>query len=129
MATAGVLAYLLSPGHGLTPNPGLRQLDLLYLDEPATGLAQLGVQPGRAAVVVFCSQDCELPQISGAQVLRSSDHALAAQYALTTDTGRVGPGYALIDPNGQLRYRTFDPAPGEHATEIQVLVDAVRETS
>ncbi len=129
VATAGVLAYLLSPGYGVAPNPGLRQLDLLYLDEPAPGLDQLGVTPGQPAVVVFCEASCALPQVEGAQLVHSSDPALAARYALTTASGRVGPGYALIDADGQLRYRTFDPAPGEHAAEIQVLVDALDEPS
>jgi len=110
VATAGVLAYLLSPGYGVAPNPGLRQLDLLYLDEPAAGLDQLGVTPGQPAVVVFCEASCALPQVEGAQLVRSRDPALAARYALTT-SGRVGPGYALIDPQGRLRYRTFDPRP------------------
>lgn len=127
-ATAGVLAYLLSPGYGVAPNPGLRQLDLLYLDEPAPALDQLGVAPGQPALVVFCQASCDLPQVTGAQLVHSTDPALAAEYALTTEAGRVGPGYALIDPSGRLRYRTFDPAPGEHAAEIQVLIDAVRET-
>lgn len=124
VATIGVLAYLLSPGYGIAPEPGLRQLDLLYLDEPAPALEQLGVAPGSPAVVVFC-RSCDLPRIDDAQVVRSDDAALARSYALTTASGRVGPGYALVDPDGRLRYRTFDPAPGEHAAEIQVLVDAL----
>jgi hypothetical protein len=126
VATGGVLAHMLSPGYAVAPVPGLRQLDLLYLDEPAPGLEQLGVQPGRPAVVVFCDA-CDVPEIAGAQVLQSDDAALAAHYALITDSGRVGPGYALIDASGQLRYRTFDPDPGRHAAEIQIVVDALRE--
>jgi hypothetical protein len=125
VVTTGVVGYLLSPGSDIAPNPALRQLDLHYLDEPAAGLDRLGVTPGEPAVVVFCSDGCHLPEVTSAQVLRSEDAELAAQYALVTSTGRVGPGYALIDADGQLRYRTFDPAPGEHAAEIQVLVDAV----
>lgn len=129
VATAGVLAYVLSPGYGVAPNPGLRQLDLLYLYEPAPSLDQLGVTPGQPAVVVFCEASCDLPQVEGAQLVRSNDPGLAAQYALTAASGRVGPGYALIDVDGRLRYRTFDPAPGQHAAEIQVLVDALDQTS
>lgn len=124
----GVLGYLLSPGAGVAPNPGLRQLDMLYLDEPAPGLGQLDIEAGAVTVAVFCPQACALPKISGAQVVRSTDRALAAEYALVTSAGRVGPGYALIDVAGRLRYRTFDPAPADHAAEIQVLVDAVDET-
>ncbi|MBA2532350.1 MAG: hypothetical protein H0V23_09650 [Nocardioidaceae bacterium] len=120
-----VAAYLLSPGADIAPDPALRQLDLLYLDEPAPVLRQLGVEPGRSAVVVFCTGGCDLPPIQGTQVVRSGNPVLAARYALRTSAGRVGPGYALIDASGQLRYRTFDPAPGEHAAEIQVLINAV----
>jgi hypothetical protein len=127
VAVLGVAAYLLSPGADVAPDPELRQLDLLYLDEPAPGLRQLGVEPGRSAVVVFCTGVCDLPPVQGTQVVRSGDPVLAARYALKTSAGRVGPGYALIDASGQLRYRTFDPAPGEHAAEIQVLINAVND--
>lgn len=121
----GVVGYLLSPGADVAPNPGPRQLDMLYLDEPAPSLGQLGVQADTAAVVVFCPQICPVPQVDGAQVVRSTEPALAAQYALVTSDGRIGPGYALIDTSGRLRYRTFDPAPADHAAEIQVLIDAL----
>jgi hypothetical protein len=124
--TLGVLTYLLSPNRDVAPIPALRQLDLLYLNEPAPGLDRLGVEPGTPAVIVFCEQVCDLPEVTGAQVVLSHDPVIAERYALRTSAGRVGPGYALVDPEGQLRYRTFDPAPGRHASEIQVLVDAVQ---
>jgi hypothetical protein len=125
LVSAAVLAYLQSPDREVAPIPALRQLDLLYLNEPAPDLDRLGVEPGTPAVIVFCAEGCDLPEMDGAQVLLSDDPELAARYALRTSTGRIGPGYALVDAQGQLRYRTFDPAPGEHAAEIQVLVDAV----
>lgn len=126
VASVGVGAYLTSPDADLAPITGLRQLDLLYLDQSAPGLDRLGVKPGRPAVIVFCDPACGRPNVSGAQVVQSSDPELAARYALLTSSGRVGPGYALVDPDGRLRYRTFDPAPARHAEEIQVLVDVVR---
>jgi hypothetical protein len=126
LAAVGTIGYLRSPDHDVAPILSLRQLDLLYLDEPAPGLDVLGVQAGRPAVVLFGVERCELPELDGAQVVCSQDPALAARYALRTSTGRVGPGYALVDSAGQLRYRTFDPAPAQHIPEIEVLVDALR---
>lgn len=46
--------------------------------------------------------------------------------ALAVVDGRVGPGYAVIDPAGRVRYRTFDPALSEHGREIGVLLATVR---
>lgn len=51
---ASVVNYLASAVHELhDPTHGLQQLDLLYLDEPAPGRQQLGIEPGHPAVVVF----------------------------------------------------------------------------
>jgi hypothetical protein len=125
VATVGAALYVMSPDADLAPVPGLRQLDLLYLDEPAPGLDPLGVERGRPAVILFCRPACAPPPVTGVQVVHSGDADLAAEYALLTSSGRVGPGYALVDAAGQLRYRTFDPEPAEHAEEIQVLIDAV----
>lgn len=92
VTAAGVVAYLASPAHDLhDPYHGLQQLDMLYLDEPASGLDRLGVEPGRPAVLVFCPGACPLPQLSNAQVVRSTAAELAQQYALRTAAGRVGP--------------------------------------
>jgi hypothetical protein len=125
VATVGAGIYVLSPDSDVAPVQGLRQLDLVYLDQPAPGLDRLGVEPGRPAVILFCRPRCAEPTLTGAQVSQSDDPELAASYALLTSSGRVGPGYALVDAAGQLRYRTFDPAPAQHAKEIQILVDAV----
>jgi hypothetical protein len=75
----------------------------------------------------YCSATpaAPLPDVSDAQVVHSDDPRIAAQYALLTAEGRGGPGYAVVNSAGQLRYRTFDPAPGEHAAEIQILIDAL----
>lgn len=109
------------------PRRHLPQPDLFFLDEPAPGLDQLAVDPGRAVVIVFGAQDCVLPLIAGAQLVRCSDPALAWSYAMTTSTGRIGPGYAVIDAAGQLRYLTHDFAPGECGERIQRLVNPLNE--
>ncbi|MCW2679607.1 MAG: hypothetical protein JWM62_1008 [Frankiales bacterium] len=122
-AAAGVLLYLASDGHSRhDPRHELQQLDLLYLDEPAPGFIELGLRAGEPAVVVFCADDCTLPDLSGAHVLRSDDMQLARLYDLGED-GRTG--YALVDPDGDVRYRSYDPSPHEHETELQTLVDAL----
>jgi hypothetical protein len=125
IAVSGVLSYLASAAHELhDPQHGLQQLDLLYLDEPAPGLAGLDIRPRRPAVLVFCETACPLPDVDTAQVVRCTDPELAARYALVDD-GRIGPGYALVDSDGQVRYRTFDPGLAEHAAEIRVLLSGL----
>lgn len=64
-AVVGVWLYLGSPVHQRhDPNHALQQLDLLYLDEPAPGVRQLGIEPGRSAVVVFCEWACAVPELA-----------------------------------------------------------------
>jgi hypothetical protein len=118
------------PGTGTSvrePSCHLPRPDLLFLGEPAPGLDELTVDPGRAVVIVFGAQDCVLPLIAGAQLVRCSDPALAGRYAMTTSTGRIGPGYAVVDAAGQLRYLTHDFAPGERGERIQRLINALDE--
>jgi hypothetical protein len=124
-AATGVALYLASPGHSRhDPQHHLQQVGLLYLDEPAPGLTQVGFRAGTPAVLVFCPDDCPLPELEGAQVLRSEDPVLARQYALGAG-GRTG--FALVDPGGNVRYRSYDPAPQQHVPELQTLVDALAQ--
>lgn len=118
---AGVVAYWQSPSHSRHDRVhALQQLDLLYLDQPAPGAAELGLRPGRVAVVVVCPRACVLPEVARAQVVRTTDPALARAYALS---GRRG--YALVDRRLRVRYRTVDPGVSDHRREIQLLVDAL----
>lgn len=122
-AATGVALYLGSDGHSRhDPRHELQQIDLLYLDEPAPGYEELGLRPGSPAVVVFCAGDCALPELDDAQVVRSGDVGLAREYALGED-GRTG--FALVDRDGDVRYRSYDPAPHQHEPELQTLVDAL----
>jgi hypothetical protein len=124
---AGVVAYVQSPAHSRhDPDHALQQLDLLYLDEPAPDAARLGVTPGRVTLLLFCGT-CEEPKVRGAEVRRVTDPEVAADYALRRRRGAVGPGYALVDGRGHVRYRTYDPEPAEHLREVQPLVDALRD--
>ena len=122
-AATGVALYVASDAHSRhDPRHELQQLDLLYLDEPAPGLDGLGVRSGTPAIVVFCSGQCPLPDLEGAQVVRSNDLELAGRYALGAG---ARTGFALIDRAGDVRYRSYDPAPHEHEPELQTLVDAL----
>jgi hypothetical protein len=127
VGAVGAVGYVLSPDRDVAPVQGLRQLDMFHLDESAPALDALGVQAGRPALILFCDPRCATPSVSGAQVVQSDDPQLAAQYALRTAQGRVGPGYAAVKADGRLRYRTFDPAPGQHAAEIQILTNGLED--
>lgn len=125
-AGAGLLlAALAAPLRALgEPATGLQQLDLLYLDEPAPLLERLGAPPGQAFVLMVCD-GCTPPRDIGAPVLVADDPEVALAYALLREDGRLGPGYALIDARGRVRYRTFDPAAAAHGDELRVLVRAL----
>ena len=123
LPAAGVTEYLLSDAHaGHDPQHGLQQVDLLYLDEPAPGVTP--APDGSPLVLVFC-RGCVLPDVDGARVVVSDDRALARRYGLGAPSS---PGYALVDGDGDVRYRTYDPELGAHEVEIQVLVDGLLET-
>ncbi|CAN5921703.1 hypothetical protein BH23ACT10_BH23ACT10_14740 [soil metagenome] len=125
VAGIGVATYVRSPTHTLhSPNHDLQQLDLFYLDEPAPLAARAGVTPGRVTLLLICS-GCDGPAVD-ADVVTTEDPAIAEAYGLATEAGRVGPGYAIIDADGDVRYRTFDPTPGDHGDEIRVLIDNAR---
>lgn len=116
LPAAGVLAHV-ADDDGRDPVRSLQQLDLLYLDEPAPGL----VPTGTPVVLVFCD-GCELPDVARATVDVRDDRALARRYGL----GAPGlSGYALVDGDGRVRYRTYDPHLGDHGIEIQTLVDGM----
>ncbi len=124
-AVVGVTAYLTSAEHRLhDPFHALQQFDLLYLDEPAPLTRHLGLAPRRPALIVVCER-CATPAVD-AQVRVTDDVEVARRYGLLTADGRIGPGYAVVDAAGTLRYRTFDPAPAAHTEEIAVLLDGVR---
>ncbi|MGH3868443.1 MAG: hypothetical protein ACRDQ4_20450 [Pseudonocardiaceae bacterium] len=102
-------------------------LGVLFLHEPAPGLDRLALHPGEPAVVVFSAEERDLPEVLGCQLVRCADLGLALEYALATGTGQIGPGYAVIDTAGRLRYLTYDPTPGEHSARIQMLIDALND--
>ena len=122
---AGLAAYVTSDAHRLhDPDHSLQQLDLLYLDQPAPKLDALDIDPGTPALIVVC-EECQPPTVE-AQVRVTDDPIIARAYGLQTADGRIGPGYAIVDAAGQVRYRTFDPGLADHASEITVLLEGTR---
>ncbi len=123
----GVIAYLTSASHRQhDPTHALQQLDAFYLDEAAPAYRRLGLRPGRPALLVVCDNGCRPPARLGAQVRVTRDAAIGRAYGLMTRTGRLGPGYAVIDTRGNVRYRTFDPELGGHRREIHILLERAR---
>jgi hypothetical protein len=113
--------YLRSPLHaGHDPLVALQQLDLLYLDEPAPLLDQLAYRAGQPLVVVVCD-GCAAPDLD-VPVTVTDDRDVARAYGLVAADGRVGPGYALVDGDGDVRYRTFDARLSRNAGEMGILV-------
>jgi len=124
-AAALWLSYEASPDSRTAEGvPGLRQIDLLYLDEPAPLLDRLDFSPGAPLLLVVCD-GCEPPDVD-VPMTTTSQRDIAEAYALRAADGTVGPGYAVIDPRGHVRYRTFDPNLSRNEDEIRVLVDEVR---
>lgn len=119
--TVGTAAYLIADSR-YQPEvyKGLDRLDMLFLNEPAPGYGGLHVA-GQRTVLVFCNH-CQLPKVEGGQVRQSSNSALARQYSLATTDNRVGPGYAIIDSLGMVRYRTYDKNLHQHQGEINRLL-------
>jgi hypothetical protein len=119
LPVAGVTAYVTSDAHARhDPVHALQQLDLLYLDEPAPGVAV--PRDGRPVLLLLC-EGCRVPEVVRATVVVRADPALAARYGIPG--GRTG--YALVDRHGHVRYRTVDPDPAAHAREIQTLLDGL----
>jgi hypothetical protein len=127
VAGIGVLAHLSGEVHRLhDPNAGMRQLDLLFLDEPAPLLDRICGPPAAGVLVLFVCDGCSAPSLRDdavAEVRVTGDREVARAYALqVADRDRVGPGYALITADGRVRYRTFDPSVSGNAEEIRILV-------
>lgn len=124
LAAGALGVYLASPSARMRdPIVGLQQLDLFYLDQPAPLADRLNLARGRPTVLVICD-DCRRPGLDAA--VRMTDRPeVARAYGLLTASGRVGPGYAIVDGSRRLRYRTFDTEPAAHRDEIAVLVQAL----
>lgn len=124
LAVAGIAdAVIWSPS---VPDASLWQIDLLYLDEVAPFAEELGLG-GEPTLLVVCST-CDpsaVEQRTMYPTRLTDDPDVARAYGLLRTGGVVGPGYAIIDADARVRYRTFDPGLVDHAQEIEILLDGV----
>ncbi len=108
-------------GHDAAPDDGLLQIDVLSLSEPVDGLDAIG---GRPTMVVLTCPAAEPPA-------RTLDPAYGFAVSLDPDLARRAAlpravdcedGYVLLDGEGLVRYRTYDPGWPDHAQEQEVLL-------
>jgi hypothetical protein len=134
LAGLALAGYTTTESHRLhDPAAGLRQIDLLYLDEPAPLLDRVGGRPDEGALVIVLCEGCAAPALRedvAARVVVTDDAGVARAYGLAVagedGPDRIGPGYALVDDRGHVRYRSFDPRVSSNGEEIRVLVRALR---
>jgi hypothetical protein len=113
-------------GHATAPDDGLQQIDLLMLSERVPGI---GALEGKPTMVVTPGRGCDdaaAPEghLSDAfSLVVDPDPGLARRLGLPAAAERCQPGYALVDRDGVVRYRTYDPRWTEHAQEQEILLE------
>lgn len=76
--------------------------------------------------LVLVTPDGRGPAVRSASYQADPDGSLAKALALPRAAEGCAPGYAVVDPRGRVRYRSYDPRWAEHAFEQLVLLDEVR---
>lgn len=151
----GLLLALTGARGGLDdPDPARQRPGILDTDELPAAAPQLdGVPaPGRPAVIFFLRSDqavalCREMSIEGAPpkaavavVVAESSPGCPPGVVTVNDGGWLaqrfgmpvpvdgGPavGYALVDAQGRIRYRTLDPSVARHLGEVATMVEALR---
>jgi hypothetical protein len=117
----------LSSGRSSAPDDGLLQIDMLTLHETVPGVTPITGKP--TIVVLACGPARSLlPERYGVVVhvpSEASYRELAAALGLPEAARRCQPGYALVDRDGFVRYRSYDPGWAKHADEQAILLDAL----
>lgn len=148
--TGAVVGY--AAAAPLHPDGGLQQVDIPTLDQPVPGIAgtgrpQLVVATGDLAAPRCRAQLEELTRRRGRPggvaasydvtvLVPSADAppgaradpggALARALGLGRAADGCAPGYAVVDPSGSVRYRTYDPGYAAHGSEQSVLLGSLR---
>ncbi len=123
-----LVAAWFATGHASAPDAGLQQLDVLSLHERVPGVEAVGGRP--TMVVAACDGrfDRELDEAYGLYLIADpvKVRALALPLALRPTCQE---GYVLLDAQGQVRYRTYDPDWRDHAFEQEVLLGHLDHSS
>ena len=116
-----LVAGWFATGHASAPDHGLLQLDVLTLSEPVAGLAAVDGRP--TMVVLTCPAAPERPRrLDPAYgLVVSTDPDLARRVALPRAVD-CEDGYVLLDAEGLVRYRSYDPGWARHDEEQEVLL-------
>ena len=124
-----LLAGWFGTGHASAPDDGLLQIDVLSLHERVPGVAPVDGLPTLVVVAGRCTRpgSTDLGPSYGVVVHRADEPGyadLARSLALPKAIDRCVPGYVLVDRDGWVRYRSYDPGWFDHATEQRILLDA-----
>jgi hypothetical protein len=125
LGTALVVGWLASGRPG-APDAGLQQIDVLMLSERVPGVEPVD---GRPTMLVVTSDACPDPGPRRLDdrygLVVSTDPRLADRLALPKAADGCSPGYVLLDGDGVLRYRTYDPRWPEHDQEQEILLESI----
>ena len=117
-------------GRASAPDDGLLQISVLSLRERVSGVVAVDGKPTMVVLAGRCPT-IGAPTLSGQYgvVVHEADEpgydALARLLALPEAARRCQPGYALVDLERVVRYRTYDPGWALHAEEQSILLDAL----
>lgn len=113
-------------GGTTAPDDGLQQIDMLTLHERVPGVEAVD---GRPTMLVVTHDDCPDPgprRLDARYGLRiTTDPRLAESLALPAAVERCQPGYVLLDADGVVRYRTYDPGWARHDQEQEILLESI----
>ncbi len=118
-----LVAGWFATGHASAPDAGLLQIDLLSLSERVPGAVAVDSRP--TMIVLTCPDRLPAParRLDEAYgLIVSTDPVLARQLALPRATVECQAGYALLDGDSVVRYRTYDPGWPRHSFEQEVLL-------
>ncbi|MFP5218494.1 MAG: hypothetical protein ACLGIG_01975 [Actinomycetes bacterium] len=117
-------------GNSGAPDGGLQQIDMLTLHERVPGVDAVD---GRPTMLVVTNDACPEPAVRRLDdrygLVVTTDADIARRLALPAAAERCQPGYVLLDGDGVVRYRTYDPGWARHDEEQEILLENIAEDS